>query len=169
MTDTSLLLRGKLQLMNQELDEVDTQLLSLLQEDATYTATYLAEELGVSDNTIHNRMKRLENLGVIQGYTVDVDPRQVGLQFYYHFTCTTPISERSKVADQVMEYPGVVEVTELMTGYENLHIKVVGNTDQDITRMAEELDELNLEITDENLIRAEHTDSIDRGELDKTG
>lgn len=151
--------------MTQQLDEVDAHLLTLLQADARSPATELAEIIGVSDNTIHNRMTRLEEAGVIGGYSADIEPRQVGLQFYYHFTCTAPISDRAEVAEQVVSYPEVVEVTQLMTGQENLHIKLVGETDEDITRMAEQLDELNLEINDENLIRAEHTNPIDLGEF----
>ncbi len=149
--------------MSRQLDEIDAHLLTLLQEDSRYPATELAEEIGVSDNTIHNRMTLLEEAGVIDGYTTTIDPRDVGLQFYYHFTCTTPISDRADVAEQVISYPEVLEVTQLMTGQENLHIKLVGETDQDITRMAEELDELNLEINDENLIRAEHRSLLDIG------
>lgn len=147
--------------MSHQLDEVDARILTLLQDDARYTATDLAAEVGVSDNTIHNRMARLEEAGAIERYTAVIDPRQVGGQFYYHFTGTTPINDRSEVAEQIISYPEVVEVTELMTGQENLHIKLVGKTDKDITRMAEQLDELNLEINDENLIRAEHTNPID--------
>lgn len=152
--------------MSRPLDEVDTQLLTLLQEDARYTATNLADEIDVSDNTVHNRMNDLEEAGVIEGYTAEIEPRRAGFQFYYHFTCTTPISERSEVAEQAISFPEVVEVIELMTGQENLHIKLVGRTDKDITRMAERLDELNLEITDENLIRTEHTDPIDFVDLE---
>jgi DNA-binding Lrp family transcriptional regulator len=148
-----------------QLDEVDAHILALIQENARYVATELAEEVGVSDNTIHNRMDRLEEAGIINGYTVDIEPRQVGLQFYYHFSCTTRISDRSEVAEEVISYPEVVEVTQLMTGQENLHIKLVGKTDRDVTRMAEQLDELDLEINDENLIRAEQTKPIDLGEL----
>lgn len=147
--------------MSHQLDKIDAHLLTLLQENARYAATDLADEIGVSDNTVHNRMTRLEDAEIIEKYTADIDPKRAGLQFYYHFTCTTPISKRAEVAEQVISFPGVVEVTELMTGEENLHIRLVGKTDEDITRMAQTLDELALEITDENLIRAERTNSID--------
>ena len=147
--------------MAYEVDEVDVRLLTLLQDDARRTATDLAERVGVSDNTVHNRMQRLVEAGVITGYSADLDLDRLGFRFYYHFTCTTPISERGAVAEEVIAYPEVLEVTELMTGQDNLHVKLVGRTDEDITRMARRLDELNLEITDENLVRAEHTDTID--------
>jgi DNA-binding Lrp family transcriptional regulator len=148
-----------------ELDDVDRQLLNLLQADARYSAIDLAEEIGVSDNTVHNRMDRLEEAGVVTGYTTNVDLERVGLRLHFNFTCTTSISDRKEVADKAMELPQIVEVTELMTGQENLQIKAVGTEDNDITRIAERLDDLALTINDENLVRDEHTKPIDLVEL----
>lgn len=144
-----------------ELDDVDRQLLNLLQENARYTAIELAEELGVSDNTVHNRMERLESEGVITGYMTAVDYDRTGLELYFHFSCTARISKRGDVAEQAMEIPAVVEVTELMTGHENLYIKALGGVDEDITRIAERLDDLPMEINDENLVRSERSRLLD--------
>lgn len=150
-----------------ELDEVDQQLLGLLHEDARYSAIELAERVGVSDNTVHNRMERLEEAGVIQGYTVSVDHDLVGLSLSFMFACTAPISKRSAVAEQIIDIPEVIEVTELMTGRNNIMVKAVGAEDEDITRVAEAIDELDIEINDENLIRAEHTKPLSYVELDE--
>lgn len=147
------------------LDDTDKQLLNLLQDNARYTALELAEKIGVSDNTIHNRMERLEEAGVITGYRATVDSDSVGLSLYFHFSCTVRISERSDVAEEALALPQVREVTELMTGQENLHIKAVGAEDENITHVAEQLDELPLEINDENLIRCEHTKPLDYVEV----
>lgn len=144
-----------------QLDDTDKQLLNLLQENARYKAIELAEEIGVSDNTIHNRMEQLEEANVITGYKATTDYDKAGLRLYFHFSCTAPISERSDVAEEAMELPQIVEVTELMTGHENLHLKAVGAKNEDITAIAEQLDDLSLEINDENLIRAEYTNPLD--------
>ncbi|WP_436345574.1 Lrp/AsnC family transcriptional regulator [Natronorubrum sp. FCH18a] len=144
-----------------QIDDVDRQLLNYLQENAQYKAIELAEKIGVSDNTIHNRMDRLEEEGIITGYTTTVDYDRTGLRLHFHFSCTARISDRAGVAEEAMKLPQVVEVTELMTGQENLHIKAVGAEDENITHVAEQLDELSLEINDENLIRAEHATPLD--------
>lgn len=144
-----------------DLDDVDRQILDLLQEDARYTAIELAETVGVSDNTIHNRMERLEEAGVITGYRATVDHDRAGLSLYFHFTCTARISDRADVAEEVMSIPEVIEVTELMTGQQNLHIRMVAADDEDITRLARQLDELALEINDENLVRDERREPVD--------
>jgi DNA-binding Lrp family transcriptional regulator len=144
-----------------ELDSIDRQLLNRLQADARYTAIELAEELGVSDNTVHNRMDRLEEAGIITGYRVTVERGRTGLDLYFQFSCTARISERAEVASEALDISGVVEVTELMTGQENLDIRAVGAVDEDITAIAEQLDGLDLEIEDENLVREEHAGILD--------
>jgi DNA-binding Lrp family transcriptional regulator len=147
------------------LDDVDRQLLTLLQKNARYTAIELAEEIGVSDNTIHNRMSRLEEAGVITGYTTTVDYERTGLTLFFLFTCTARISDRGDVAERIRDIPEVVEVTELMIGQRNLHVKMYGAEDEDISRIATRIDELNVEINDENLIKTEHAKPIDFSEM----
>ncbi len=149
-----------------ELDGTDRRLLSLLQENARYTAIELAEELGVSDNTVHNRMERLEEAGVVTGYTATVDNERVGFSLYFSFVCTARISRRSEVAEEILAVPQVTEVTELMTGQRNLHVKVYATTDEEVTAIARQLDELDLEINDENLVRSEHRKPIDYEAVD---
>jgi DNA-binding Lrp family transcriptional regulator len=56
------------------MDEIDQQLLSALRRDARTTIATLAGRLGVSRGTVTNRIKRLEDDGVIVGYTVRVRP-----------------------------------------------------------------------------------------------
>lgn len=150
-----------------QLDDVDKHLLKLLQENSRYTALELAEQVGVSDNTVHNRMSRLEDAGVITGYATSVDNDRIGLELHFLFICTARISERSTVAEEILAIPEVVEVTELMTGERNLLVKVIGADDDDITRIAELLDQRNLEINDENLIKAEHAAPLDYVEIEE--
>ena len=143
------------------LDDVDRQLLTLLQENARYTAVELAERLGVSDNTVHNRLGSLEEAGIVTGYAASIPPTEVGLDFYFMFLCTARISDRGAVAERALELAEIVEVTELMTGQRNLHIKAVGSEHDDITRIAQQLDDLELEVNDEFLIRDEHEQALD--------
>ena len=56
------------------MDETDHQLLSLLRRDARITVAALAARLKVSRGTVTNRIKRLEDDGVIVGYTVRLRP-----------------------------------------------------------------------------------------------
>jgi DNA-binding Lrp family transcriptional regulator len=53
---------------------MDHSLLALLRADARMSVADLAKELGVSRATVGNRIKRLEQSGVIVGYTVRLRP-----------------------------------------------------------------------------------------------
>lgn len=56
------------------MDETDQQLLSLLRQDARLTVATLATKLKVSRGTVSNRIRRMEDSGVIVGYTVRLRP-----------------------------------------------------------------------------------------------
>ena len=56
------------------MDETDHQLLALLRRDARTNIATLATKLGVSRGTVSNRITKLEDEGVIVGYTVRVRP-----------------------------------------------------------------------------------------------
>jgi len=56
-----------------ELDELDKQILSMLMRNAKKPYTEIAKELYVSGGTIHVRMKKLEEAGIVKGYNLDVD------------------------------------------------------------------------------------------------
>ncbi len=49
-------------------DELDMKILSLLQKNARLSYREIAKELGVAVGTVYNRIKRLEESGIIKGY-----------------------------------------------------------------------------------------------------
>ncbi|MBS0315188.1 MAG: Lrp/AsnC family transcriptional regulator [Burkholderiales bacterium] len=63
------------------MDEVDHKLISLLRANARTSVATLAHRLGVSRGTVSNRIAKLEEQGIIVGYTVrlrpDVKPDQI--------------------------------------------------------------------------------------------
>lgn len=61
-----------------DLDTLDIQILSILMEDASVPYTEIAKKLVVSGGTIHVRMKKMEELGVIRGSNLQINPQKVG-------------------------------------------------------------------------------------------
>jgi DNA-binding Lrp family transcriptional regulator len=56
------------------MDAVDRELISLLRKDARTSVAILARKLGVSRGTVTNRITKLEDAGIIVGYTVRLRP-----------------------------------------------------------------------------------------------
>lgn len=63
---------------NFDLDQLDIQILSTLMEDASIAYTEIAKKLEVSGGTIHVRMKKMEEMGVIKGSNLQINPQLVG-------------------------------------------------------------------------------------------
>ena len=61
-----------------ELDETDKQLIEALQKDGRLSMRALADIVGVALGTVSNRLGKLEDNGVITGYTVTLDADKVG-------------------------------------------------------------------------------------------
>lgn len=61
-----------------EIDSLDRQILSVLMKDAKTPYTDIAKQLYVSGGTIHVRMKKLEQLGIVQGANLIVDYSKLG-------------------------------------------------------------------------------------------
>ncbi|MDG4788622.1 Lrp/AsnC family transcriptional regulator [Micromonospora sp. WMMD1102] len=62
-----------------DLDPLSRRLLAELTTDPRSSVTALARTLGVSTPTVRDRLRQLEESGVIRGYRVDIDPAAVGL------------------------------------------------------------------------------------------
>ncbi len=140
-----------------ELDHVDRCILYSLQEDARrMSASTIAERLDVSARTVRNRIDRLEESGVIDGYRLDVNYESAGYQLHTMVVCTAPIEERGGIARAAADVPGVVNVREIMTGDQNLLVEVVGTDGDDLSRITSDLDELGLHVNDEDIIRDEY-------------
>lgn len=63
---------------NLEIDNLDIQILSYLMNDATTPYTEIAKKLIVSGGTIHVRMKKMEDMGIIKGSNLIIDAQKIG-------------------------------------------------------------------------------------------
>jgi len=63
---------------NLEIDGLDIQILSMLMEDATTPYTEIAKKLIVSGGTIHVRMKKMQEMGIIKGSNLIIDAQKIG-------------------------------------------------------------------------------------------
>jgi DNA-binding Lrp family transcriptional regulator len=140
-----------------ELDSVDRSILYYLQQDARRTSSSdIAAELDLSSSTVRTRLNKLEESGIIRGYHVDIDYDLAGYPLYTKIICTAPVTRRGTLSKQARGVDGVTAVREIMTGKRNVYVNAIGENHDDLNRIAEELDELGLDIVDEQIIRDEY-------------
>lgn len=143
--------------MTERLDEIDKRIIYRLMQDARETTTpEIAEEVNVSPGTIRNRIKQLKQKGIIRGYHADINFQRAGKLLVNLLKCSSSVKDRQNLAKKALQIPGVIHIREIMTGGEDLHIKVIGENTEEITRIANNLTDLGLDIKDEDLIRREY-------------
>jgi DNA-binding Lrp family transcriptional regulator len=143
---------------NEEIDDVDRAILYALQEDArNMSSGDIAERTGTSDSTVRKRIQRLEGDEIVKGYSADVDYGKSGYPLRMLLFCTASIPERGDLVSDILAIDGVVSVQELVTGEQNLLVTAVGESDSDITPVAQELLEMGLTVADEVLVRSHET------------
>jgi len=144
--------------MDIQLDDIDRRVVYELMADARGTsAPAIAEAVDVSPATIRNRIDRLEAAGVITGYHAQVDFETADGRLTNLYLCNAPVAERESYASKVRAVPGVINVRELMTGRRNLHVLAVGETIDDLRRIARAISSLGIDIEDEDLVQTDTT------------
>ena len=113
-----------------ELDDKDSRILTLLKENSRMTTKELSKKLEIPQTTIHNRIKRLAETGVIKRFTIDIDRKKIDRGLVAYILCT--VSYRSTrgekinqlaVAQIIKKLPEVEEVS-IVTGDNDLIVKV---------------------------------------------
>ena len=78
-----------------KLDELDRSIILALQENGRMALSEIARRAGVAPATVHERLAKLRRSGVVQGFSVRLDARALGL------TVTALVRLRTELADQV--------------------------------------------------------------------
>jgi DNA-binding Lrp family transcriptional regulator len=95
---------------NGAMDSTDLQLIALLRQDARATVATLAAKLGVSRGTVTNRVKRLEDDGVITGYTVRLRPDTEPNLITAWMSITVDGNQTREVIAHLLGEPGVASL-----------------------------------------------------------
>jgi Lrp/AsnC family leucine-responsive transcriptional regulator len=124
---------------NRSPDETDTTLLRELQEDARLSLAELGRRVGLSSPAVADRLERLEEAGVITGYSAEVDPRALGYELTMVLRIRPAPRELKKVAELAKRTPEVVECHRI-TGDDcylmKAHVRDVEHMEEVIDRFA---------------------------------
>jgi Lrp/AsnC family transcriptional regulator for asnA, asnC and gidA len=98
---------------NLELDEIDCRILEILKRDARTRFTEVGRDLGISDATVHVRVKKMREEGIIKRYTVVVDDEALGRKVHGFVLINVKPGSIEDVANQLSETANVSEVYEI--------------------------------------------------------
>ena len=111
------------------LDDLDLKLIYLLMDNARLSISELADRLGVSRPTVRTRLEKLEKDGIIEGYTIKLNPE---LQRAHNVIALVVRTENPEKMD---EFEEIIEINRF-TSTKYL-IKVAVNTMEDLKRVIE--------------------------------
>lgn len=107
-----------------DLDDTDRAILRALQADARKPFSEIAREIDMSSATVHDRVNRMEEAGVIRGYHADVDPKAVGFGTSAFVGLRVEQGREDETLDRLTAIDGVQEVN-LTTGEWDIILRVV--------------------------------------------
>ena len=104
-----------------ETDELDFQILQLLANNARITTREIAAKTNATINTTNNRIKRLMDLDIIQGFRVNIDYSKLGYQFFKLNIDLNDYNEREKIISYI-KYNPHLEMIDKSIGYYDLEL-----------------------------------------------
>ena len=96
-----------------KLDQIDRDILNILQIEARSSASYIAEKISMSIPAVIDRIKKLQESGVIMGFTTLLDHRKVGLDVSAFITVISESS--SHYSDVVRQANKTSEIVQCYT------------------------------------------------------
>lgn len=120
------------------LDAVDRQLLTALTGNARISLADLGRVLAMSPQSAADRLRRLEDVGVIQGFTAKLDPVALGLPVGAYIRVRPAMGELPRVAALLKEIPEIVECDRI-TGEDCFMAKVFVARIEDLEQVIDQL------------------------------
>lgn len=141
-----------------KIDNINKKILYLLQKDARKTYKEIANELKRSETTIRDRIKAMERVGIIQGYTALIDKTALGLNFFAMiFGNPNSSTELDKVTEKIKRVKNVLRVYQI-SGNKRLAIFMVAPSYKDLKEIIR-TQLLPLGLKDEEIIAVLEADS----------
>ncbi|MGI9169832.1 MAG: Lrp/AsnC family transcriptional regulator [Caulobacteraceae bacterium] len=113
--------------MSERIDAIDTRILELIQNDAGRSVAEIAERVGLSSSPCWRRIRRLEEIGVIQRRVTILDREKLGLDFEVYCTVklSLPTSDNLDAFERAVQ--GLAEVVQCatVTGPADYELRIV--------------------------------------------
>ncbi len=95
-----------------QLDEIDAKIIEILKQDSRTPFTEIASKLGVSDSTIHVRLKKLKDDGILRGFTVDLNEERLGLKVHGFAMISVKLGHLEEVVSNLVQNKRINKIYE---------------------------------------------------------
>lgn len=113
------------------LDATDLRILQVLQENSRQTYTAIGKLLGIAHSTVYDRIKRMEQQGIIRKYVILIDTEKMGAKnITAIITVYTDPKVIEKVAEKLCDAPEVLDVYTSLSEELQIMAKVVAETQE---------------------------------------
>ena len=122
------------------LDELDRKLLEILLKDSRTSLKELAGQVGLSSPSVSERLRRLEERGVIRAFTIEIDPQALGFSLQA-IVRIRPLPGKlhivQKLIEEIPEFGECDKVTGDDCFVARLFVRTIGDLDQILDRIAD--------------------------------
>ena len=107
-----------------KLDEIDHQILDLLIDNTRTAFTEIAKQLLISAGTVHVRVKKMEDAGIIKGSSLTLDYKKLGYTFIAYIGIFLEKTHQTNFVLEHLKSIPFVTVAHITTGKFNIFVKV---------------------------------------------
>jgi Lrp/AsnC family leucine-responsive transcriptional regulator len=122
------------------IDDVDQRILDVLLTDSRISLKQLAEQVGLSAPSVSERLRRLEERGVIRQYTVELDPKALGYPLQA-IVRVRPMPGKLHIVQRLIEEIPQISECDKVTGEDcfiaRLFVQSIDQLDQILDRVAD--------------------------------
>ena len=91
------------------MDKLDWKIVDLLEKDGRISFAELAEQVGLSKSPCWNRVQRLKDAGIINGFGAQLNPSALGLDVQCYISITIGFDAHSEFEAAVRDHPAILE------------------------------------------------------------
>lgn len=150
-------------MLNNNIDDISLKIISLLQENSRISYVDIGKAVNLSTSSVIERIKKMEEGGLINRYTVDISPKSFGLNITAIMTVS--ISgvlgfQKDAFVNSVLKLPNVIECLRITGNYDFL-IKVIASSIEDLKIVNDEVGkfgQVNTSIVVSDFIENKHLD-----------
>ena len=120
------------------MDKIDLKIIELLQKNARFPLKHLAEEVFLSTPAVSSRIEKLQEAGIITGYTANINPIKLGYNIKAFINLEVSPKQKTDFNPFIKSCPNVLECN-CVTGKYSMLIKVAYHTTEELDAFINEI------------------------------